>query len=330
MGATTGIEWCDTTVNPTTGCDGCELWKLLDKAAHPPIWGGPCYAGNLHEMRLAKSLPKLYAPRFTEVRLAPGRMAKAAGLSDLTGTDRPEKPWLNGMPRLIFVGDMGDLFSRDVPFEYIRDEVFGVATSAAGSRHVWMLLTKQPSRMMKFAEWFGEWPENVWAGVSVTGLKTVLRIGYLLQVPAARRFVSFEPLVENVGVPIELFGYGDAGSTTHYKRYAPVADRGIELAIIGGESHQNGHGARPFDVAWARRLIQVARDTPLKVFLKQLGSNVRWSGCSGPGEHWPNGTLTEDMGCAWRVRLKDGHGGDWSEWPEDLRVREFPRVAAVA
>jgi hypothetical protein len=75
----------------------------------------------MHEERLAKSLPDLYAADFTEVRTIAGRMAKAAAWSDLTGKDRPEKPWLNGWPRMIFLGDMGDLFSRQIPFEFLRD-----------------------------------------------------------------------------------------------------------------------------------------------------------------------------------------------------------------
>jgi hypothetical protein len=70
MGKGTDIQWCDDTVNPTTGCSGCELWV--------PGKGGPCYAGNQHERRLAKALPGLYDPVFTNVRLAPGRTAEAA------------------------------------------------------------------------------------------------------------------------------------------------------------------------------------------------------------------------------------------------------------
>ena len=60
MGSKTGIGWCDSTVNGSTGCDGCELWGPKVRR---------CYAGNLHEKRLAKSLPLLYAPNFQEVRL---------------------------------------------------------------------------------------------------------------------------------------------------------------------------------------------------------------------------------------------------------------------
>ena len=174
MSVTTDIAWCDSTVNPTTGCDGCELWHRLNK--------GSCYAGRLHETRMAKSLPHLYAPDFTEVRLAPGRMAKAAAWPDLRGKKRPDKPWLNGLPRMIFVGDMGDLFSYDVPLEHIEKEVMQTATGRGGRRHNWLLLTKQPKRMASFSAWrqkkYGAgWPYNVWCGTSITSKATAGRTG---------------------------------------------------------------------------------------------------------------------------------------------------------
>ena len=122
-----GIQWCDDTVNPTSGCQGCELGV--------PGRGGPCSAGNLHETRLAKALPDQYAPNFEEVRLIPGRMHKMARCQDLTGRPRPNKPWLDGLRRKIFVGDLGDVFSKDVPNEFLRTEIMDVAASPHGSRH---------------------------------------------------------------------------------------------------------------------------------------------------------------------------------------------------
>ena len=318
MGKDTDIQWADSTVNPTTGCDGCELWR--------PSVGGPCYAGNYHEGRMAKALPALYAPNFDEVRLAPGRMAKAAAWSDLTCTDRPGKPWLNGMPRVIFVGDMGDIFSGDVPFEYLRDEVFAAAISPKGRRHIWMLLTKQPRRLVAFSRWMAErgypWPANIWTGTSVTGKASVGRIRDLLPMPGVR-FVSAEPLVEDIGFPDELFAYQDTGSTRHYKRLGPIEGcEPIDLVIVGGESDQAKHKARPFDVQWARTFVEVAEHTPLKVFVKQLGSNPYDSkariSIDGPDSH------------AVELSLRDSHGGEMDEWPEDLRIRELPTLVGAA
>lgn len=318
MAKMTEIQWCDSTVNSTTGCDGCELWAR--------VVGGPCYAGNYHQGRMAKALPDLYAADFTEVRLAPGRMAKAAGWSDLTGTDRPGKPWLNGLPRIIFVGDMGDLFSKAVPFEYIRDEVLAAAASAKGRRHIWMWLTKQPKRLVQFYRWLSDlgyaWPGNIWTGTSITSKATVGRIRDLLPMPGIR-FISAEPLVEEIGCPDALFAYQDIGSTPHYKRLGPIEGcEPIDLVIVGGESDQAPHKARPFDVQWARTLIKVTRDTPIKVFVKQLGSrpcdSARRISIDSPGSH------------AVELDLRDHHGGNMAEWPAELRVREFPWPLGVA
>src|SRR5436305_1247031 len=87
---TVAQQWCDDTVNSTSGCDGCEL-KVSGR-------DGSCYAVPIHQGRLARSFPELYSPDFHEIRLIPGRMAKAAARSDLRGKDRPDKPWLNGLP----------------------------------------------------------------------------------------------------------------------------------------------------------------------------------------------------------------------------------------
>ena len=106
MSVKTKIQWCDGTVNPTMGCDGCEIWSSQIKT---------CYAGILHT-RFGGVTPG-YSPSFDEVTLFPGRMAEAAGWSDLSGKTRKDKPWLNGMPRLTFVSDMSDALSKIV---YVR------------------------------------------------------------------------------------------------------------------------------------------------------------------------------------------------------------------
>lgn len=307
MGKDTDIQWCDSTVNPNTGCDGCELWHAIDK--------GPCYAGVLHEGRLARSLPRLYAPSFTEVRMVPGRMAVAAGWSDLAGKARPGKPWLDGMPRTIFVGDMGDIFSKAVTFEFIADEVMGAAASAKGRRHIWMLLTKRPSRVVEFADWYDaesggeDWPPNIWVGTSVTNQATAKRIDHLLKIRGVVRFVSFEPLREAVRF---------VGATTPVQS---EVGNPIHLAIVGGESRQGQHEPTPFDVQWARDLVAQCRRVGISPFVKQLGSAPF---DSARPRNWTNVTSENSHYCG--VPLEDSHGGDWSEWSPDLRVRELPRV----
>jgi protein gp37 len=278
MSIKTKIQWCDSTVNPTMGCDGCEIWSPKQKT---------CYAGLLHT-RFGGVTPG-YAPTFSEVTLFPGRMAEAAGWSDLSGTRRKDKPWLGSMPRLIFVSDMSDALSKSVPFPYLRDEVIANVISRAGSRHCWLWLTKRPDRMAKFSEWLSDqgipWPENLWAATSITTQTTTSRIDSLLKVGDDRtiRFLSVEPQVEKIDL----------------RAWLPSLD----WAIQGGES---GRKARPFDLAWADDLIDQCGQHRIPLFIKQLGSHVIQGGR--------------------RLAFQDSHASDWSEWTEKLRVRQMPEV----
>jgi len=243
----TGIQWADDTVNPTSGCDGCELWV--------PGRGGPCYAGNFHETRLAHSLPQFYDPVFTNVRMIPGRMEKAVRCMDLTGKARTDKPWLSGRRRKIFLGDLGDVFSAAVTFDFLKEEIVDVANSVNGNRHDLQMLTKQPNRTADFADWLDEpWPENLWCGTSITGRNSLKRIDHLRRVPATHRFLSLEPLV------------GDPGLTAKHLR-------GIDWIIIGGESDQGVHIGRPFDPDWVYRVIELGKKLEIAVFVKQFGSH---------------------------------------------------------
>lgn len=277
MGKPSNIEWCDDTVNPTSGCQGCELW--------PSSGGGPCYAGNLHETRLAKSLPGLYAPSFNQVRLIPGRMRRSARCMDLTGQPRADKPWLDGLRRKIFVDDLADLFSRAVPLDYIESEVIETIRSDYGRRHDWLLLTKQPQRAAQFATRLDRWPDNAWIGTSITGAASRTRIGHLKRIPALHRYLSVEPLVADPAIQDDDLA-------------------GVDWMIVGGESDQGRYAGRPFQLEWARKLLQQCQRLGIAAFIKQLGS------C--PTHR------------AEALHLSDRHGGDWSEWPADLRVRQMP------
>jgi len=298
VGLYTPIEWCDSTVNPVMGCDGCELWMPSTNVRH-------CYAGQLHQVRAGRPG---YADRFEEPKPFAGRMAAAARWSDLTGKPRPDKPWLDGLPRLIFVSDMGDALSRDVPFDFLLDEVISNVTTSHGARHRWLWLTKQPARMAKFANWLEEaqgigWPANLWAGTSITSAKQKGRITALRRVPAAVRFVSAEPLLSDPG-PLDLDG--------------------IALLILGGES---GPDARPCELKALRSAMGQARAAGCKVFIKQVGAV--------PIPEHPADMVGRQI-WMWRSRttlaqrlalnLRDRKGGDPAQWPADLRMRELPAV----
>jgi len=278
MSIKTKIQWCDSTVNPTMGCDGCEIWGSQRKT---------CYAGTLH-VRFG-GVTTGYAPTFEEVTLFPGRMDQSAGWPSMVGMERADKPWLDRLPRLIFVSDMSDSMSATVPFEYLRDEIILNVRSGRGSRHQWLWLTKRPDRMAKFSKWLSEqgieWPDNLWVGTSITSQATTSRTRHLLDVGGERtvRFLSVEPQVETVDL----------------RPWLP----GIDWVIQGGES---GRNARPFDLAWATSLIEHCESLGVPFFLKQLGSYV--------------------VGPKGRLAFCDGHAGDWTEWPTALRVRQMPLI----
>lgn len=282
----TKIQWCDSTVNPTSGCDGCELWN-------PATETFDCYAGNLHEGRWAKSLalthPEKYSSDFKEVRLIPGRVKNACKWKDLRGVERPGKPWIpKDMPRLIFISDMADALSRDVPFEFLLEEI---VIPIASSPHVGMWLTKQAKRLHQFSDWLTdqsiEWPANLWIGTSVTSNKTLWRLEHLVSVPAARRFVSYEPAWEFI----------DWRNVNAF--------RFMDMLIMGGASKQRKTDfVKPADLSWWTHTIAACRQRDVKPFVKQLGSKPVQSGLG--------------------INLRDSHGGNWTEWPEDLRIREFP------
>ncbi len=188
MGKDTDIQWCDSTVNPTANCDGCELWI-------PKRGIKRCYAGRMTERW------KGMGAFDRGIKLFPGRTAAAAAWSDLRGQARADKPWIGKLPRLIFVSDMSDALSSGAQFKYLEREIITVAATAPGSRHIWIWLTKRPARMAEFSKWLlghgVKWPANLWAMTSVTDQQTAeSRIPWLMQVGDEDTIhgISAEPL----------------------------------------------------------------------------------------------------------------------------------------
>lgn len=170
---------------------------------------------------------------------------------------------------------------------------------------------------------------NVWLGVSIEDQATANeRIPLLLQTPAAVRWVSAEPLLGPVDLrevnPFDDFHTDALDTPDPYYR--------LNWVVAGGES---GPQARPCDVAWIRSIVRQCRATGVPCFVKQLGSYVvdrNDAGFDGDGDDWPMGTDIDDPSNDWsyqgasiRVRLHDRKGGDPSEWPKDLAVRQWPK-----
>lgn len=216
--------------------------------------------------------------------------------------ERLERPLHWKKPRRVFVNSMSDLFHEDVPDEFI-DQVFAVM--ALTPQHSYQILTKRPERMLQYCQW----PlPNCWTGVSIEDQVTAdKRIPILLRTPAAVRWISAEPLLGPVDLTAITVGHENWNALD--RREAMDAEPGspntiLDWVVLGGES---GPQARPCNVDWIRSLVQQCRSETIPVFVKQVGSRP-WS---GPGNH--------------PMHITDPKGGDPSEWPTDLRVREWPQ-----
>lgn len=212
---TTKIEWTDRTWNPVTGCT-----KISTGCAH-------CYAETMAKRLKAMGVEKYsngFVPTMHEASL-----------------DEPQK-WKT--PHTVFVCSMADLFHESVPFEFI-DQVMD--TIRKTEQHRYQILTKRATRM---AEYFSQRkvPPNVWLGVTVESRETKFRIDVLRKILAPIRFLSCEPLVEDLET-LDLSC--------------------IDWIIVGGES---GVQARPMSPLWVQSIRQQAEEQNVAFFFKQWGT----------------------------------------------------------
>ena len=215
MSTQSKIEWTEQTWNPVTGCTkvspGCKY----------------CYA-------------EVMANRLQ----AMGAAGYENGFQVSAMPDRLAQPLRRQIPTVYFVNSMSDLFHEAVPFSYI-DRVFSVIQQTP--QHTYQILTKRAKRM---AEYFitRDVPRNAWMGVSVEDKEYgVPRIDFLRQVNAQTRFLSIEPLLEDVGL-IDLSG--------------------IHWVIVGGES---GCNARPMQQTWVENVKLQCEQESVAFFFKQWG-----------------------------------------------------------
>lgn len=225
--ADTTIEWTDVTWNPVAGCSiitaGCTN----------------CYA-----MRMAARLDAMGVEKYAGLTRKSGgrRVWTGKVVCDEKALDVP-KAWKK--PRKVFVNSMSDLFHPDVPVAFI-ERVWAVMADTP--HHTFQILTKRPERMAEVLSGpkFPVLP-NVWLGTSVEDHRVVGRLDDLRAVPAAIRFVSFEPLIGPVG---------------------NISLSGIHWAIVGGES---GPKARPIEPRWVDEIEAACRLHGVAFFFKQWG-----------------------------------------------------------
>jgi len=187
MGLKTGIEWTDATWNPVTGCT-----RVTSGCDH-------CYAETLARKRLHD----VYVRRLPIVDTRENRLDAFAVRLWPERLDHPRK-W--AAPRMVFVNSMSDLFHADVPDEFVRD-VFEAMLEA--DRHVYQVLTKRPSRAVRFWKKFGpvlglvEVPGHIWMGTSVESQEVTYRVRHLRLLPAKLRFLSCEPLLAPLALDLD-------------------------------------------------------------------------------------------------------------------------------
>lgn len=213
------IEWTDTTWNPLRGCT-----KISPGCKH-------CYAETFAE-RFRGVARHPYEQGF-DLRLVPEKLSE---------------PFSWGSPRAVFVNSMSDLFQTDVPDDYIEDVV---AVMVRANWHTYQVLTKRADRLQHLLSTklsSAASASHIWWGVSVEDRKYGLpRVEHLRATPAAVRFLSIEPLLEDVG-EFELSG--------------------IHWAIVGGES---GPGARPMQKSWVESIRKLCKKKDVAFFFKQWG-----------------------------------------------------------
>lgn len=288
--AKTKISWAERVWNPVIGCSkvsvGCDN----------------CYAENM-------------AKRLYHIEKEDGGYYKDLGCYNgwngkvITIPDRLNQPLHWRKPSRIFVCSMGDLFHENVRWDFI-DAV--IAMIILNRRHQFLILTKRPDRMLDYfkdvvyerlQESYGsitdscmpipisdDWPiKNLWLGVSVEHPDYLWRIEELLKIPAAVRFVSFEPLLGDID--LDKYLWFDPSTNGNYKKeWGMLPAKDLHWVIVGGES---GSKRRVCKTAWIWNIVDQCKDAGVPCFVKQIHIN---------------GKVSKNM----------------DEWLLSLRVQEYP------
>ncbi|MBN2180448.1 MAG: phage Gp37/Gp68 family protein [Sedimentisphaerales bacterium] len=230
MAEKSAIEWTESTWNPVTGCtkisSGCQNCYAERMALRLKAMGQPNYRNGF----------KVTCHRHT--------------------LDIPMK-WKK--PQMVFVNSMSDLFHKDVPDDFILD-IF--STMQQARQHQYQILTKRAEQLAKLSPVL-PWRKNIWMGVTVESADYKDRIDYLKYASAHIKFLSFEPLLSDIG-ELDLDG--------------------IDWVIAGGES---GPGARPMKIEWARNIREQCINRNVPFFFKQWGGvNKKKTGRLLDGRTW--------------------------------------------
>ena len=221
---TTKIEWTNETWNPITGCshasEGCQN----------------CYAEKMHKRLTAMGQAK-YSEPFCNVIFHPEELRR----EHRAGNRQKHNV-------MIFVNSMSDTFHKNISNGIINSIL--THCSLWDENNIFQILTKRAERLPDF-----KYPENVWLGVTVEMAKYKSRMEYLKQTNAKIKFLSCEPLLEDLG-ELDL--------------------RGIDWVITGGES---GRNARPCNPEWVKKIQEQCKEQGVPFFFKQWGEWLPYYVC---------------------------------------------------
>jgi protein gp37 len=276
MSNNTLIEWATMSWPVTTGCTYAGKSCLN------------CYAVR-DSWRLASNPnPKVSAPYLGLVK-----KVQIAGLQLLRWTNRVKYhqdrlDWITQQqkPRRVFVGNMGDLFHRDVP-DWFIDLVF--ERMELCRQHKFLVLTKRAQRLAKYVS--KRRPSgNVMLGISAgTKQELASRGSEMLRIKGWQKFLSLEPLIEDISRELSAL--------------LQHPDSDFVWVVCGGESDKKQSGARTCELEWLASIVSVCQESRVQVFVKQLGGYLAGS-----------------------LQLKDRKGCDWDEWNGELaklKIREY-------
>lgn len=315
MAEKTAIAWCDHTFNPWIGCTEVSVAKS---------GGGGC--DNCYARELDKRHKWGGATHWGAG--VPRHRTSAANWAEPIKWDKKAKA--AGEVRRVFCASLADVFDNEVDPRW-RLDLFDLIRATPNLS--WLLVTKRIGNVYRMVPWHvDQFPSNIRLLITVCNQGEADRdIPKLLALPC-KNGISYEPALG----PVDWSHW--MGSPFYRRPLHCDGDRTLEWIIVGGESTQ-GAKARTFPIQWAYNTIGQCKAAGVPVFVKQLGSNVierNDAGFEGDGDdQWPAGTadkiehnpfgyLEEHQGAPVRVHLKHRAGADPAEWPEDLRVREFP------
>ncbi len=197
-------------------------------------------------------------------------------------------------PSKIFTSSLTDVFHPEI--DGYRNEMWDIIRRCP--HHTFQILTKRPERLPECLppDWGAGW-NNVWLGASIGSQDSIERAWQLLKVPAKCYFLSLEPLHGEVNMVRADLLHKNWRNVMTIGRY-------IDWVIVGGESgNENGkYKYRPCELEWIEKIVQDCREAEVPVFVKQLGTYL-----------------------SKQLNLTDRHGGNIEEFPENLKIRQFPK-----